>query len=344
MGTKGEESFPLEIRRLNEKEQAEVSKDIEGGFMKHCFRVGPQGYFFSDPFEPLIPQIYNLELRADDVFIATFPKAGTTWTQELVWLVANELDYDTAKRVPLTVRCPFLEFSVFSHNDVGQALIKQACEVDKTKYEIAKNLKKNGIEVANELPSPRFIKTHQPFSLLPPDLLEKTKVVYTARDPRDVVVSYYHHQKFMPIYGYKGEFKDFWKLFKKDMLDWTPFFSHFREAWELRNHPNLLFLFYEELSKDMPGVIRRVAKFLGKTVTEEQISGLCEHLKFENFRKNKSVNYEVLGELGFIKKGEHFVRKGKTGGWREYFDEEMTKEAEEWMEEGLKGIDFKFKF
>lgn len=29
----------------------------------------------------------------------------------------------------------------------------------------------------------------------------------------------------------------------------TPYFEHVKEAWELRNHPNMLFLFYEDLSK-----------------------------------------------------------------------------------------------
>ena len=32
---------------------------------------------------------------------------------------------------------------------------------------------------------PRFIKTHLPLSLLPDDLLEKAKVIYVARNPKD---------------------------------------------------------------------------------------------------------------------------------------------------------------
>lgn len=30
---------------------------------------------------------------------------------------------------------------------------------------------------------------------------------------------------------------------------WTPFFDHLIEAWDKRHNPNMLFLFYEELSK-----------------------------------------------------------------------------------------------
>lgn len=35
--------------------------------------------------------------------------SGTTWTQELVWLVANNLDFENAKSIPLTDRFPFFE-------------------------------------------------------------------------------------------------------------------------------------------------------------------------------------------------------------------------------------------
>lgn len=34
---------------------------------------------------------------------------GTTWTQELVWLIANDLDYEKARRIPQMERFPFFE-------------------------------------------------------------------------------------------------------------------------------------------------------------------------------------------------------------------------------------------
>lgn len=34
---------------------------------------------------------------------------GTTWTQELVWLLANNLNYEGAKSL-IPVRFPFLEY------------------------------------------------------------------------------------------------------------------------------------------------------------------------------------------------------------------------------------------
>jgi len=34
---------------------------------------------------------------------------GTTWTQELVWLIANNLDYEKARSIPHMHRFPLFE-------------------------------------------------------------------------------------------------------------------------------------------------------------------------------------------------------------------------------------------
>lgn len=54
-------------------------------------------------------RIRNFQVYEDDVWIVTFPKCGTTWTQEMVWLIDHDLDYDTAKQVNLNARSVFFE-------------------------------------------------------------------------------------------------------------------------------------------------------------------------------------------------------------------------------------------
>ena len=50
--------------------------------------------------------------------------------------------------------------------------------------------------VAEEIPSPRVLKSHLPGQLLPPQLLEKkAKLVYVLRNPKDVLASYFYSVK-----------------------------------------------------------------------------------------------------------------------------------------------------
>ena len=41
----------------------------------------------------------------------------------------------------------------------------------------------------DELPSPRYIKSHLPLQCLPPNLVDQCKVVYVARNPKGVLLS-----------------------------------------------------------------------------------------------------------------------------------------------------------
>jgi hypothetical protein len=207
----------------------------------------------------------------------------------------------------------------------------------------------------------RFIKTHLPFALLPPNLLEVgCKVIYVARNPKDVIVSFYHLNRLFRTQGYLRDFAKYWYYFKNDQRKrlhfyppeihfhvivepWTPYWSHIQEGWERRHEPNLLFMFYEDMTKDLKKCITRVSQFLEVKYTEEQHEELQEHLKIDNFRNNKSVNAELLRDLGIIRSGEGgFVRKGKSGGWREYFVGELNEEADQWIEENLKKTDLRF--
>ena len=62
----------------------------------NCLQVFPTGYLQYEK------EIRELEVRSDDVWVSSFPKCGTTWTQEMVWNILNNIDLDTAKSVKLT--------------------------------------------------------------------------------------------------------------------------------------------------------------------------------------------------------------------------------------------------
>lgn len=60
-------------------------------------------------YEEFIERIWNFDVYADDTWVITYPKCGTTWTQEAVWQICNGVDIDGKGKEPIRQRFPFLE-------------------------------------------------------------------------------------------------------------------------------------------------------------------------------------------------------------------------------------------
>lgn len=63
----------------------------------------------------------------------------------------------------------------------------------------------------------RLIKTHLPIPLMPHNIAEVgAKVVYVARNPKDVAVSSYYMYKYNPHIRFTGDFEEFVEYFVND--------------------------------------------------------------------------------------------------------------------------------
>ncbi|GAB0086184.1 sulfotransferase [Sergentomyia squamirostris] len=276
-------------------------------------------YFMPSKYRTIVPRVDNFVVREDDVWVVTFPKCGTTWTQEMVWLICNDLNYEQAKAVELNERFPYLELG-------GIMPDKFALDF---------------FPMVDKMPSPRLIKSHLPAPFLPKDIWTvKPKIVYTARNAKDTAVSFYHHYR--NLQGYRGSFSDFVDAFLNDAVIYAPYDSHIFDFWNMREEENILFLTYEDMKKDHPSVIRKTAEFFGKSYTDEEIETLADHLTFDKMSKNESVNLingmDNIQKMNNIRKKDesyNFIRKGKVGSYRDEMTPELIERFDTWIQERM---------
>ena len=95
-----------------------------------------------------------------------------------------------------------------------------------------------------------------------------------------------------------GTFEVFFSAFIEDVAGYyCPFIPHVLGYWSRRGEKNILFLTYEEMKQDLPAVIRKVAGFLDKRMSDIEVSSLAEHLSFNKMKENKAVNKEDFEEI-----------------------------------------------
>lgn len=107
-----EQKFPFSVNPL----ETEVQKKIDDTFQDHSnlVQIGPEKCLMPGGYSKFADTIWNFEVRPSDVFICTFPRSGTTWTQEMIWLICNDLDYESALKTALWKRFDWMEFVVSS--------------------------------------------------------------------------------------------------------------------------------------------------------------------------------------------------------------------------------------
>ncbi|KAK9875029.1 hypothetical protein WA026_005837 [Henosepilachna vigintioctopunctata] len=336
------DQYPFEINYVDESTNKDLMKNFTSEYTGFI-QVGDKKWCLPSNISYELNDFYNMEVRPTDVWVVTFPRSGTTLTQEMVWLLMNDLNYEAASKTPLEQRYPFLEFHSLIHKKQKEIFVEENKHCEE-KRKTVENILAGMFDHLKKMKGRRFIKSHLPLSLLPKNLLTVgCKVIYVARNPKDVAISFYHHNRLFRTRGYVGDFPTYWKYFTQNLVVYTPYWDHIIEAWNKRNEKNILFLFFENTIKDMKGTISQLQHFLGTNFNEQQIDTLMKHLHIDKFQKNKSVNFNVLIELGIFAKGEEgFVRQGKTGEHGNYFSEEENEKANKWIEDNLKCTDLRF--
>ena len=256
-----------------------------------------------------------MKLRPDDVWIVTYPKCGTTWTQQIVRLIINR-----GKDDGLTIKesIPWVE-SFCNIPEIGRCY---RIDVDK-------------------MASPRAFKSHFPYEMMPCGLPNTTpgKYIYVVRNPKDVVVSFYHHYLTIPVYPHY-EWNEFFELFMKGDVDFGDYFDHVLSWWAHKDDDNVLFLKYEDMKRDLPTAVAQIAKFINQDISKELVEEIAHKTTFANMKNDSSVIVNTVRKPT----GTDFLRKGEVGDWKNYFTPEQATRLDAVYDKKLKGtgIDLEF--
>lgn len=250
--------------------------DIDG--FKVSF-FGQTAEYIKNVFEHLP----NFQFRDDDIFIGSYPKAGCTWTYEILKMLLTG-------------------HSMKSWLDKGSSMIEavDAATIDR-------------------LPSPRILNSHLSLDKLPKALLKKgIKIVYVIRNYKDITVSLYNFIRGMEHYHYNGKWEDWLQLHLDGKITYANYFSYAKQ-WEnaIQNSAAPIHvIYYEDLKSETFSELKRLAKFLGVDVEDSTLKEIAENCQFDVMKKKYPV--EEKGGIHF-KEGTGFFRKGVSGDWKNWY-------------------------
>jgi aryl sulfotransferase len=255
----------------------------------------------------------DFNFRSDDIIISTYGKSGTTWVQQII----SQLIFNGKENLEVAEMSPWLDMRIPSKQEKLSKLENQTHR--------------------------RFVKTHLPVDALAYSPI--AKYIYIGRDGRDVAWSWHNHHisanenlyKFLndtppeitfrmapPTEDKRQYFHDW--LDKQGHPFW-PFWENIRTWWKIRHLPNLLFIHFEDLKRDMPGQIQRIADFFDIKFEESKWETILKHCSFEYMKINATKCIPLSGLL-WDGGSKDFIHKGVNGRWRDVLTAEDIQKYE----------------
>jgi hypothetical protein len=244
-----------------------------------------------------------METEDDDVIMASFPKCGTTWFQQIIFCLLRMDDqgnfpdkYDEMiggkhqvypDGVPLSTPPHNLFFSRWCYGD----LVKQR--------------------------RPRLFPAHVRAANLPTSLERRGRLVMITRNPMDALVSYFFFLN--PWALWPGSFPEgldemaldaFFDMYNQrsvvspDLGGYGDYYTWHRDMLTRQDciADRAFFTMYERLHEDFRGEVFRLARFLCVELPEAKFDALAKHVAFDAMADKKLIT----------------VRKGVVGDYKQY--------------------------
>jgi len=256
-------------------------KDAEGKERRDTiFHMFMNGKFDIDPNHLYKP-------RDSDIILIGPPKSGTTWLQQILHQLRTKGDeeFDDIYKV-----------TAYICNPAGQ-------------YHYDNN--------AEQAYSPRVYKHHESFGIIA--TTDKQKKIFVVRDPHDAIFSM---QKFINrFYGCDmdvAEEEMANMIMQQHKGDLAGNFNCISTWWAHKDDANVLFLFFEDLKKDLKTMIAKIADFVDMPLTDRELDHVTRLCTFEYMEKHSDkfkgetvvTGMSISSGLKEWKPGMGMVRKG----------------------------------
>ena len=166
------------------------------------------------------------------------------------------------------------------------------------------------------------------------------RVVLLVRDPLDVAVSQYFQWRFRMrrrkkfINDYPLQDTEIWDFVRNETVG-VPRIVSFLNGWAraISEHGDVLLVRYRDMREDPGKVLGQIMEFTGTPCTAEHIDAAVEFARYDNMKKMEENRF-FKGSGTRVKPGDKDnpqsfkVRKGKVGGYRDYFSDEQCAELE----------------
>lgn len=222
----------------------------------------------------------HMGLQQSDCFLASYPKSGNTWVKFVLATICAKRSVEA-----WSARNQFVP--AVGHQKEGKPVLPGAG---------------------------RLIKTHESYRPA------YKKAIFLVRDPRDVCVSYYHHE--MRELGSKHPFSHFLNRFVQGQVDGYGCWEFHTRSWvdaAARTNVSIHSVRYEDLLVNPVSEFQKICVFLGLQITSEELISAIEDNRPDRMREKE----QRLGE-NTLRQAQKpsFVRSAKSNDWKTNFSPE----------------------
>lgn len=229
------------------------------------------------------------------VLIASYPKSGTTWTQNIVvQLLAKK---NRVQFSHISEFAPFYEVDKHWETVVSSDGSESLC--------IKQKFRENHCLLGR-----RVFNTHLRWNMLPHG--ENYKHIYVCRRGKDVAMSFYQHLSNQIEDNFEGSFHEFVEEWCSGTLPYGKWTTHVEEWYAASQHSenNICMLYYEDMLEDLPTALKKLASYLSIDISEAELAELVPKLTFDGMKAELSKFQPVSVQW---KDGFQFLRHGVIG-------------------------------